>query len=125
MQKYLCESIFIKPQEKLHFKGLISKLVNIASGEPFWENGIVKITNSQYTPKQASHSQFTGSEPQTPMFSCGKILTEISVLQNTILRKKKKSNYHLPIFSTKSMGIIFLQAHQVAVHFKITAFQQS
>ena len=61
MQKYLCKSIFIKPQEKLHFKGLISKLVNIASVVTFGEIGIVKITNSQYTPKQARHSQFTGS----------------------------------------------------------------
>ncbi|MBR6401526.1 MAG: hypothetical protein IKS17_09975 [Firmicutes bacterium] len=48
-------------------------VVNIASGEPFGENGIVKITNSQYTPIQASPSQFTGSIPQTPMFSFGKI----------------------------------------------------
>ncbi len=46
----------------------------ITSGLPFGYFDIVKITNSQYTPKQASHSQFTGCVPQTPMFSCGKIL---------------------------------------------------
>ena len=78
-------NLFKKSTVLLFLKQSQTFLVNIASVEPFGENDIVKITKSQYTPKQARHSQFTGCTPQTPMFSCGKILTEISVLIALVL----------------------------------------
>ena len=71
-------NLFIKSTVLLFLKQSQTFFVNIASVEPFGENDIVKITNSQYTPKQARHSQFTGCEPQTPTFSYGKILTKLS-----------------------------------------------
>ena len=67
-------NLFKKSTVLLFLKQSQTFFVNIASVEPFGENDIVKITNSQYTPIQASHSQFTGSAPRTPMFSCGKII---------------------------------------------------
>ena len=67
----------LKINSPLIFKTVTKNFGTIASGFPLGYFCIVKITNSQYTPIQASHSQFTGSEPRTPMFSRGKIIENL------------------------------------------------